>query len=271
MSEAESIKDRLRHIDCAVAVPVYNNEGQAGAVLDELVRYAPLVIAVNDGSTDSTLEILRRAEGDGVAVISYEKNRGKGYALQKAFEYALGQGFRYLISIDGDGQHYVRDLIWFAEAACQYPDSLIVGSRSLEAENMPRKNSFANRFSNFWFRLQTGRVLGDTQSGYRLYPIERMRGMRFVSSRYEFEVEVLVRAAWAGIPTVAVPIGVYYPPAGKRVTHFRPGMDFMRISLLNAGLCLGALFYYYPKAVACSAARTLSSVFSGGGGERRKA
>ena len=111
---------------------------------------------------------------------------------------------------------------------------------------MPGKNTFANKFSNFWFRVETGIRLDDTQSGFRLYPVRRMKGMRFATRRYEFEVEVLVRAAWRGIEVRNIPVRVFYPEKAERVSHFRPGKDFTRISILNTLLVLGALLFYYP-------------------------
>ena len=70
--------------------------------------------------------------------------------------------------------------------------------------------------------------------------------MRFFTEKYEFELEILVRAAWKGIDIVSVPIQVYYPPKKERISHFRPFKDFARISLLNFIFLLAALFYVKP-------------------------
>ena len=138
------------------------------------------------------------------------------------------------------------------------PSSIIVGCRNLTEENMPRQNTFANRFSNFWFRLQTGVNLSDTQSGYRLYPLASLRGLSLITSRYEAELELLVYASWAGVQIKSVPVKVYYPPAEERVSHFRPIYDFVRISILNTILCIAALFYGYPRRLARSMKRMIS-------------
>ena len=129
-------------------------------------------------------------------------------------------------------------------AKCDY---LIVGTRNLTEKNMPRQNTFANRFSNFWFRLQTGIDLQDTQSGYRLYTLSQLRGLSLITSRYEAELELLVYAAWAGTQIISVPVKVYYPPAEERVSHFRPVYDFVRISILNTFLCIAALFVWLKQ------------------------
>lgn len=212
-------------------------------MIADVRRYCAHVLVVNDGSTDSTAQILA---AEGVGTISYAPNRGKGYAIRRALRYAEEHGYRYMITIDSDGQHFASDIPKFVEEIEKTPDALLVGARNLRSDNMPGKNTFANKFSNFWFRVETGMRLDDTQSGFRLYPVRRMKGMRFLTRRYEFEVEVLVRAAWRGIAVRNIPVNVFYPEKDERVTHFRPGKDFTRISILNTFLVLGALLFYYP-------------------------
>jgi len=132
----------------------------------------------------------------------------------------------------------------FVDYAARYPDALLLGQRTIKG-NMPPKSSFANKFSNFWFTVQTAYRFRDTQNGFRLYPLSAMKGLRPLSTRYEAELEMLVRSAWKGIRIVPVPTHVYYPP--ERVTHFRPGKDFFRISMLNTLLTLLAIVYGYPS------------------------
>lgn len=239
MPDPLQTKEILRQYRCAVIVPFYNNAATVRSVIESVHVYTDDIIAVNDGSTDGGESAL--ADLDYLLLIGYGVNRGKGYALRMAFAYAISKGFDRVITIDADGQHYAGDLCRFAEALSANPDALIVGARTFGVANMPGKNTFANKFSNFWFRVQTGIGLSDTQSGYRLYPLGKTGRMHFVSNRYGFEIEVLVRAAWAGIPVGNIGIDVYYPPASERVSHFRPFADFARISLLNTGLTLAAL------------------------------
>ena len=200
------------------------------------------MIVVNDGSTDDTSEILSTLPGT-TTVVSYAKNKGKGHALVEGFRKAKELGFTHAVTMDADGQHFADDIPLLVEAMKKDPDAIIVGSRNLTEENMPRQNTFANRFSNFWFRLQTGIDLPDTQSGFRLYPLASLRGLGLITSRYEAELELMVFAAWAGVSVLSVPVRVYYPPAEERVSHFRPVYDFFRISVLNTVLCIGALFF----------------------------
>ncbi|MDR2119765.1 MAG: glycosyltransferase [Tannerella sp.] len=238
--------EAMKRAGACLIIPTYNNDASLAAVLDAVLQYTQAVIVVNDGSTDGTAETLARYRRR-IEIVAYTPNRGKGYALRRGFDRAEQAGYACALTMDSDGQHDARDIGRFAEALRRHSDSLIVGSRSFRPENMPARNTFANRFSNFWFTVQTGFRLPDTQSGFRLYPLARMKGMRPLTSRYEAELELLVRAAWRNIPILPIPIRVHYPPEGERVTHFRPGMDFARISLLNTLCVFGAIFYGYPS------------------------
>jgi glycosyltransferase involved in cell wall biosynthesis len=227
-----------------VIIPTYNNDKTLCHVIEEVKRYASDIIVVNDGSTDRTATLLSACGG--ITVVNYAPNRGKGYALKCGFSRARAMGYRYAITIDADGQHFASDIPSFVQAMEAHPDSLIVGSRNLNAEGMPAGNTFANKFSNFWFHLQTGIALPDTQTGFRLYPLDRMSQLNWITSRYEAELELLVYAAWHGVKLIPIGINVYYPPEGERVSHFRPISDFMRISLLNTVLCFLAVVYALP-------------------------
>lgn len=236
--------ERARRLGCAVVIPTYNNDRTLGGVIAGVRRYCADIFVVNDGSTDRTAEVLASTEG--IRTIAYARNRGKGYALRCGLRAAREAGFRYALTIDSDGQHYPDDIARFIERIERRPDTLLIGARNLTADNMPARNTFANRFSNFWYLVETGRRLEDTQSGFRLYPLRRLGRLRSLCSRYEFEVEVIVRAAWRGVEVENIPVKVYYAPDGERVSHFRPLRDFTRISLLNSVLVLEALLFYYP-------------------------
>ncbi|MDR0863630.1 MAG: glycosyltransferase family 2 protein [Candidatus Symbiothrix sp.] len=233
-------------MNICVIIPTYNNQRYLPRVLDAVLNYSMPVIVVNDGSTDATQVILAHYQSQ-INIVSYSPNKGKGYALSRGFDKAEELGFSHAITMDSDGQHLAEDLPLFVEAIKNNPGAMIIGSRSLKQKNMPEKNTFANRFSNFWFTVQTGIQLPDTQTGFRLYPFKQMKGMRPFTSRYEAELELLVRAAWRNIPLIPIPIQVYYPEKNARITHFRPGIDFLRISLLNTVLVFVAVFYGYPS------------------------
>ena len=237
-------KERMKALKCAVLIPTYNNSTTIAKVIEDVKEYADEIIVVNDGSTDNTSEILSTTKD--IRVIEYTQNQGKGYALKLGLSKAHEWGFRYAITIDSDGQHYADDIPVFIKRIEEVPDSLLIGARNLTADNMPSKNTFANKFSNFWYKVETGQTLTDTQSGFRLYPLAKLQNVRPITRRYEFEVEIIVRAAWRGVNVENVPIKVYYPPIEERISHFRPLRDFTRISILNTVLVSCAVLYYYP-------------------------
>lgn len=241
------IRQQMKDMRICVIVPTYNNAGTVVDVLRRILAITSQAIVVIDGCTDNTRQRLQELADTAIDIVDYAHNRGKGHALVEGFKRAINKGYEYAITIDSDGQHYPEDIPLFVEALSRHPRSLIVGSRNLHEKNMPGGNTFANKFSNFWFKLQTGISLPDTQTGYRLYPLNKLAGTQWMTSRYEAELELLVNAAWRSVPLVPIPVRVYYPPQGERVSHFRPTADFMRISLLNTLLCFLAVVYGWPR------------------------
>ena len=229
-----------------VLIPTYNNGGTLRDVVERVLPFCADVIVVNDGCTDHSAEVLA-SFGERITVVDYGRNRGKGYALKQGFRKAKSKGFDYALTLDSDGQHFPEDIPLFVNALEQHPNALIVGSRNLNQENMPGGNTFANKFSNFWFKVQTGIDLPDTQTGYRLYPLRNMAGLALLTSRYEAELELLVFSAWRGTDLIPIKINVFYPKGEERVSHFRPFWDFFRISVLNTVLCMVALVYGWPS------------------------
>ncbi len=234
----------MRDRAICVIIPTYNNAGTVRDVVERSLAQCLDVIVVNDGSNDSTAGILSSIEG--IDIVTLNRNQGKGTALKRGFERARARGFAYAITLDADGQHFPEDIPILLDANIKHPDALIVGSRRFGDAQRSAGSRFANSFSNFWFCVQTLHRLPDTQTGYRLYPLKKLYGLSLLTSRYEAELELLVFASWHGVRIRPVEVNVYYPPAEERVSHFRPGLDFTRISLLNTLLCVLALVYALP-------------------------
>lgn len=244
MTSLAKYENLFLQLKCCVIIPTFNNCTTLKQLIEKVSIYTSDIIVVNDGSTDDSLKSLHDLKD--LILISYPINKGKGYAIRQGYKKALELGYEYAITIDSDLQHDPQDFINFLELIQAQPGSLIVGAREMEGADQSKKSSFANKFSNFWFRVETGQILPDTQSGFRLYPIKLLQNIHFFSNRYEFEIEVLVRAAWKGIPVLSVPIKVYYPTKEHRISHFRPFIDFSRISILNTILVLIAYLYIKP-------------------------
>lgn len=238
-------QERFRKSRTCVIVPTYNNGQTLGSLLNDLTFYTDQVLVINDGSTDDTSKIL---EGfTALHKVSYKKNKGKGWALRCGFKRASELGFQYAITIDSDGQHFAEDLPKFLDELEKNPGCLIIGKRNMDQGGIPGKSSFGNKFSNFWYWFETGYKMDDTQCGFRLYPMERLSKTKFFTRKFEFEIEVIVRAAWRGILITSVPVKIHYEEKGKRISHFRPFQDFTRISILNTVLVTIALVYIKPR------------------------
>ena len=238
------VKQKFKQLKCCVLVPTYNNAKTLEGVIQSTFEYCDEVIIVNDGCTDNTAEIL--AKYPQLKVVTHPVNQGKGVGLRNGFKKAVELGFDYVISIDSDGQHYPKDFILFLDKIEKEPGSLIIGARNMTVENVPNKSTFGNKFSNFWFWAETGITMPDTQSGYRLYPVQRLKKIWLFTTKFELEIEVIVKAAWRGIPVVSVPVSVYYAPEGERVSHFIPSRDSTRISFLNTYLVILAALFWRP-------------------------
>ncbi len=216
-----------------VVIPVFNNGRTVGDVVRGALAHVSTVIVFDDGSTDGSAE---SAQAAGATVLRQKANAGKGTALRHLFEAAHQRGFRYAIAMDADGQHLPADLPRFLEAARKAPGTLILGARDLVAAGAPGSSEFGRKTSNFWIWLETDIRVADSQSGFRAYPLPETVQLKPWGRRYEFEADVLLRAAWAGIPIQTVPIHVLYP--ADRVTHFRLVVDNVRIVALNTLACL---------------------------------
>jgi glycosyltransferase involved in cell wall biosynthesis len=245
MNHSAIFQAKFEELQTCIIIPTFNNAATLERVIADVSAYTTNIIVVNDGSTDETKKILETFPL--IQKVQYDKNIGKGWALRKGFERATQLGYHFAISIDSDGQHFAKDLPSFIDKLQTTKDAIIIGARNMEQSSVPGKSSFGNKFSNFWFRLETGIKVPDTQSGYRLYPLTFLNGINFFTRKYEFEIEVIVRAAWKGIRVESIPVTVYYPPKEERISHFRPFKDFTRISILNTVLVLITFFYIKPR------------------------
>ena len=231
---------------CLCAIPVYNNAATVVDVARRCRRFLPEVLVVDDGSTDLTAADLAALRDAGADLRRHDRNRGKGAAILTALAAAVERQADYLITIDADGQHFPEDLPAVLAILAQEPEVLLVGCRTF-GENVPGKSKFGRSFANFWLKLETGVDCGDCQSGFRAYPVKAVSQLPFRSRRYNFESEVLARAAWGGVKIMDTPIAVSYPK--NRVSHFDPWRDNLRISLIHAWLVTLRLLPWRPRRV----------------------
>jgi len=216
-------------IRTCIVLPTYNNGKTVGDVIKGVLAHSPDLIVVDDGSTDDTEKVLK--EFPAVLVIEHDHNRGKGAAMMSGFAKARAIGFDRAITIDADGQHLADEIPLFIAAAEIDPRAIFVGSRK-RIGRVAWTSRLANRVSDFWFWLESGASLPDTQCGFRSYPLELIHRLKLKKNHYDFEVEVLMKAAWMGAPLKPVPMTALYLPPEQRVSHFRPVKDSLRISHL---------------------------------------
>jgi uncharacterized protein (DUF2062 family) len=222
-------------IRAMIVIPVFNNPGTVRDVVVRALAVHDRVTVVDDGSDTPVADILA---GLPIHIVRHGKNRGKGVAILTGALEAGRMGMTHIVTIDADGQHDPADFMRFLPLMAENPHAIIVGKRHFEATETPGLSVFGRSFSNFWMRLQTGLSVGDTQSGFRAYPLGVLDRLNLRERHYSFEVEVLVKAAWAGVRIMETDVSVYYPPADERVSHFRGFLDNLRISILNTKLTM---------------------------------
>lgn len=236
----------LRDIQCCIIIPTYNNEKTLNQVIDAVLKFwdDQDIIVINDGSTDDTLLTLARY-GLKLRVLTNNSNRGKGYSLRKAFKEAIRLGYENAITLDSDGQHLPDYIPLFIETAFRNAGALLIGSDSTEWQGSLSKSSFANKLSNFWFRLETGISLPDNPTGFRLYPLEPLRKIRLFTTKFETETELLVKLAWNDVPIV--PVDIHVARDKGWVINLKNIITCVRSGILNAWLAIPTIFYFLPK------------------------
>jgi glycosyltransferase involved in cell wall biosynthesis len=226
---------------CAIIIPVYNHEGTVADVVRQCLELNCPVFVVDDGSTDGTHEKISGIAS--ITILRHSENRGKGAALLTGFA-AAAPVADWAITLDADGQHRPEDARSLLAAVPEGKRPIVVGRRQgMHGEHVPWASRFGRKFSNFWVRASGGPAVSDTQSGMRLYPLPETLDLPVRARRFQFEVEVLVKACWYGIPVVEAPIQVFYAPKAERISHYRGFVDFMRNSGAFTRLICGRFFF----------------------------
>jgi glycosyltransferase involved in cell wall biosynthesis len=214
---------------CAL-IPTLDNPETVAAVVEETLERLP-VILIDDGSGPTARKVIDSLveRHPSLRLLRHARNRGKGAALRWGLSAARQLGFTHALTLDADGQHSPADIPLVLRAASSNPRAIVLGGRDLRAAGAGWGSRSGRTLSNAWFHLATGQELADTQTGFRVYPLEPLAALDLCGERYELEVEVLAKAAWKSVPFVTIPVGVRYFPRGERVSHM--GLtDFARIS-----------------------------------------
>ncbi len=207
--------------EIAALIPAFNCSATVGAVVAGVLQHVPLVLVVDDGSSDDTAWQARQA---GAHVLRLEENRGKGEAVRTGLPWLLAGPWTHILMLDADGQHDPNDIPGFLALAHEY--DLIVGNRLHTPQAIPGKRFWTNYIGTRALSLMTGFPLEDSQCGFRLVRAAVLRRMELIGRRYSVDTEILVRAGRMRVPFAHVPVRVIY---NGQVSHFRPLADTVHI------------------------------------------
>ncbi|MBT8373639.1 MAG: glycosyltransferase family 2 protein [Desulfobacterales bacterium] len=221
-------------------IPVYNHQQEIFQVIQKALKFKFPVFVVDDGSTDSTFEKIKNIKK--IRLLRHQINTGKGSALMTGWAEA-SKISDWAITIDADGQHNPEDAKNLIQAIPHGLRPIMVGIRKgMSGKNVRWASRFGRKFSNFWVLLSGGPKMTDSQSGFRIYPLPESMNLNIRSKRFQFEVEILAKAGWKKIPIIETPVSVTYQPGKKRVSHYRPFVDFLRNSLTFSRLIIQRIF-----------------------------
>lgn len=226
----------------ALIIPIYNHGETIGRTVDRLTPYGIPIYIVDDGSdagTQATLAALA-ARQPLVRLHRLPRNGGKGAAVMAGFRLTFADGFTHALQIDADGQHDTDDVPRFLERARRRPEAIIAG-KPIYDDSVPKARLYGRLITHFWVWVETlSFSIGDSMCGFRAYPlaptvalIDRVA----IPCRMDFDIEIIVRLMWAGVPVENLPTRVTYPPDG--LSHFDVLRDNVRISWMHTRLCAG--------------------------------
>jgi uncharacterized protein (DUF2062 family) len=223
-----------------IVAPTYNNDRTLADLLGRVDQLKLPVIAVNDGSTDQTSEILHGWElaSSQHLVVTHSANQGKAAALQTAFARALEQGYTHAVTIDTDGQLDPQEIPLLLAESQKCPIAMVVGYRDANAPDYPKASQVGRYWANVGILWNSAARVIDSQCGFRVYPLQCVAALHCRAARYGYETEVLARAAWAGLPIAQVAVSCSYRVPEGRVTHYRPWKDSLAAARMHVALLL---------------------------------
>jgi glycosyltransferase involved in cell wall biosynthesis len=210
---------------CAAVIPCLNEEATIAQVVSGVIRHVQTAIVIDDGSNDRTASLAKDA---GAHLVSHERNFGKGTALRTGWRYAKERGFRWVITLDGDGQHAPVDIPLFFECAQRTSAQLVAGNRMQNQAEMPRLRRVVNRWMSRRLSTAAGQYFPDSQCGFRLIQLDALMALSITTSHFEIESEVLLGFARGGCVIQFVPIRVIYKDEQSKIHPWRDTLRWVR-------------------------------------------
>jgi glycosyltransferase involved in cell wall biosynthesis len=205
----------------AAVIPAYFEEKHIAGVAARTLRQLDHVLVIDDGSTDATAEAARNA---GAEVIVHPQNRGKGESIKTGLRHRLERGFRYVVILDGDGQHRPEEIERFLAAASTGAE-LLVGTRMNDVREMPMVRRSVNRYMSNKISRLCGQPIPDTQCGFRMVHRSLIPDLLGGADRFDYETEMLILASRKGCRIESVPITTVY---SDEVSSIHPVRDTIR-------------------------------------------
>ncbi|MCC7431644.1 glycosyltransferase family 2 protein [bacterium] len=219
----------MEEVNFCVVIPAFNSEKTLAELLERVFRVVlskQKILVVDDGSTDKTLEI---AKNFGVDFLKHTKNKGKGEALKTAFLWAKEKNFDFVLTLDADLQHLPELIPLFLENQKKTKSDLVIGSRMKVLSKMPVHRIASNKITSFLLSLRTKQKIEDSQSGFRLHSKRLLEKLNLVSSRYELESELLIKAGLQGFKITFVDVPTIYNGEKSEIRVFRDVSNFVKI------------------------------------------
>lgn len=212
--------------DTVVIIPTYNNPKTIKKVAFDVLESGYELIISDDGSDEAVENLFKEDEKEHIHFVRHDVNLGKGEAIVSGITKAKELGFSHAVSMDGDGQHLALEIKKLFDVYKE--GEILIGARNFNLKDVPNGSKFGRWFSNFWACWDTGYEITDSLSGFRIYPVSIL-DLPIKTSRFDWEMEVLVRHADNGGSISEAMIECYYPAPQERVSHFKKFGDTMAI------------------------------------------
>ncbi len=208
-----------------VIIPAFNEAENLSSVVEGTLRLTSDVLVIDDGSTDSTGEVLKKLDVTAIR----QPHTGKGGALKTGFRYALENNYEWIITMDGDGQHDHREIPLFTDKMQANGTDMIIGSRMSDTQKMPFMRLMANRFMSRLISSMIGQSVPDTQCGFRAISCRVVNKLTLETSHYDTESEILIKAAMAGFNISSVPVRTIYNGASSSINRTMDTVRFIKL------------------------------------------
>ncbi len=205
-----------------ILIPAHNEARTIADVVTSVKGMGFDVVVVDDGSSDGCGRLAAQA---GATLLVNFKNQGKGFSLQRGFDYIISRDYDALITMDADGQHAVSDLNNFVRLLETEGPDVICGNRMNDHHKMPLVRRMTNRIMSALISLVCRQRIHDTQCGYRLIRCDVLRHVQLSSSAFEIESEVIIKASKKKYRIASVPVQTIY---GAEVSKINPFFDTVR-------------------------------------------